>query len=107
MTLETIWLFDGNLDAIVQGIEDALVAHDPEIFQRDGALYWLGASGPAKADAHLLRLRAMRIASFLGRRSKNGWKQEVDPPLKYFLALLRKRDWKFPLLGQASDSEGT
>jgi hypothetical protein len=94
-----IYLCDGDLPEKVDEIEAVLVERDPLICQRDGVLYVDLPGGPARANAALLRIRTMRVAHFykldLTRRV---YIKPVDPPLRYFGALLRKGEWKFPPL---------
>ena len=88
-----IWLMPGFLEWVCDQIEEVLAARDPQVRQRAGRLCVLTPDGPIRADAHLLRLRAMRVAFFI-----NAQNRLVDPPLKYFAALLRKGTWRFPQL---------
>jgi hypothetical protein len=92
--LKKIWIMPGVLESICDQIEAVLAALDSEVRQHDGRLYVLTPDGPVRADAHLLRLRAMRVAFFIDA-AKN---RLVDPPLKYFAALVRKGTWRFPQL---------
>jgi hypothetical protein len=94
--LRHILLTEGSLDVIVGQIEAALVAHDKAIRQHQGALYLKTPEGLREATAELLRLRAMQAVGFY--RYRKGNSEDVDPPLKYFTALLRKGTWGFPQL---------
>jgi hypothetical protein len=89
-----IWLMPGLLESICDKIEEVLTKRDPQVRQEAGRLYVLTPDGPLRADPHLLRLRAMRVAFFIDA-AKN---KLVDPPLKYFDALVRKGTWRFPQL---------
>ena len=73
------------LESICDQIEEVLAERDPEVRQRAGRLLVLAPDGPIRADAHLLRLRTMRVALFIHAAQKR-----LDRPLKYFAALLRK-----------------
>jgi hypothetical protein len=101
-----IYLFDGDLPETVDAIEAVLVERDPQICQRDGVLYVELPGGPIRANAALLRIRTMRVVHFykldLTRRV---YIKPVDPALRYFEALLRKAEWKFPALKTGGASE--
>ena len=98
-----IVLWDGAMLETCDEIEAGLVAHDGEIFQSNGCLYWKPAHGPpVKANAALLRVRAMRVARFTRWSFKLSFFVPVDPPLKYFQALLHKGEWRFPTLDHGS-----
>jgi hypothetical protein len=96
----------GNLLRIADQIEEALVAGDKELFQKKGAIQWKSPNGIVKANATLLRVRAMRVVEFVqykaGTRPFLGryYPVEVDPPIKYFTALLAKGVWAFPELDE-------
>lgn len=90
-----ILLSDNTLIGVCNEIEDALVRGDPELLQHNGQLYWKSSGGLVKVDATLLRIRAMKIVSFAKRARRTGRLEFVDPPLKYFHALLRMRGWRF------------
>ena len=100
----TVWLREGALFQVCAEIEAKLVSQDPALFQRAGAIYLSAPGGLIKVDADLLRLRATRVIRFM-KFNRQGNIVYVDPPLKYFAALLRKRDWKFPFLESASSEE--
>jgi len=102
-----IVLFDGALPNAVEAIEEALVDLDPSIVQRNGTLYIKCSEGIIRATAQRLRLSAMRVADFLkGVTRPQPHFVPVDPALKYFEALRRKREWKFPsLTGDPSGGE--
>jgi hypothetical protein len=94
-----IYLFEGSLPAAVREIEALLAERDPRICQKNGAIYVNLEGGPVRATAALLRTRAMHLADFYKPIGppRDGVKL-VDPPLKYFHALLHKGEWGFPIL---------
>jgi hypothetical protein len=97
-----IFTADGDLLEIVDQIEAALVAGDKELFQKNGAIYWKGPNGIVKANATVLRMRAMQFAVFSALRGgKYGPRLvHVDVPTKYLTALLAKGKWAFPELDE-------
>ena len=93
-----IYIFPGLLAQTVDRIEEVLLERDAGLFQHNGAIYWRPAEGPPrKATAQLLRLKTAQVAEFLRPARRSGY-EGIDPPLKYFEALLRKGEWKFPIL---------
>ena len=92
-------LIDGALPDTVDSIEAALIERDQSIVQWNGALYIKSSESNVRATAERLRLHTMRVADFVKyvKRPRPGF-VAVDPALKYFEALRRKREWKFPSL---------
>jgi hypothetical protein len=99
---DIIWMDDRNLLQICEEIEGNLVANDPQLFQCRGAIVWRSPHGVVKADAAFLRVRAMRIATFMKIDRRTQRAELVDPPLKCFTALLRKGEWKFLHLDESA-----
>jgi hypothetical protein len=96
-----IYLFEGALLRTVDEIEALLAERDPQVCQHNGAVYVKLSGGPVRATATLLRVRAMNIAAFCRVAGPPHFGCELaDPPFKYFEALLRKREWNFPLRSQ-------
>jgi hypothetical protein len=98
-----IWLFEGDLAVAVDAIEALFIEHDPAVCQRDGVIYVNLATGPVRADAELLRLRATRIADF--QKVSPDYKVTLKPVIprkQYFSALLHKAEWNFPVLPAGS-----
>jgi len=93
---------ESNLLEICERIEAAFVANDAELLQDRGTILWKSPHGLVKADAALLRLRAMRIATFMKVNRRIRRLEILDPELKYFTALLRKGEWKFPHLDESA-----
>jgi hypothetical protein len=101
-----IYLFEGTLPGTVDEIETLLAERDPQVCQRNGAVYVKLPGGPVRATATLLRIRAMALADFYkpaGPPPRYRFKL-FDPPLKYFQALLHKGEWKFPTLDDSRTS---
>ena len=101
-----IYLSKGDLLSAVEQIERLLIEHDPQVFQRGGAIYLKSVTGrPVRATAQMLRLRTMAFANFyvIGPESRFDELTAIDPPLKYFSALLHKGEWEFPLLDDTTE----
>ena len=93
---DCIWIVPGAFATICDKIEEVLARRDPELRQNAGNLYLLTPSGPIRIDARHLQLRASNVAEFYDHARDD----LVDPPLKYFSALLRKGVWSFPQLAR-------
>jgi hypothetical protein len=92
-------LVNGDLAETVDAVEAGLAEGDPQICHRNGVLYVALPGGRARANAALLRVHTMRLASFYKMAFKpNCHFKPVDPPLRYVEALLCKGEWKFPPL---------
>ena len=91
---DCIWIVPGAFATICDKIEEVLARRDPDLRQNAGNLYLLTPSGPIRIDARRLQLRASSVADFYDLARDD----LVDPPLKYFSALLRKGVWSFPQL---------
>lgn len=96
--MREIYLRGGDLPIVVNTIESLLTAHDPHIRQHQSRLYDISTGRPVRMTSALLRLRTMQLAQFYKQRGRRRHFWPLDPPLKYFDALLRKGDWAFPQL---------
>jgi hypothetical protein len=89
----------GLLEWVCDEIEEVLAARDPEVRRRAGCLSVLT---PRLVQSGQMLVscarRAMWVAFLIAAQNRG-----VDPPLKYFAALLRKGTWRFPQL--IGDSE--